>query len=137
MGGFAKKMPAVAVFFTLACLSSLGLPSLAGFVAEFLVFLGAWQSAYSWWAVAGILGAWVTAIYVLRCSRAIFWGEGPPEGHDDLTDARGTEWVALIGLGACLILFGCWPGLILEFIDDTTIDYLGEIVDLTAQGVTK
>ena len=37
-------MPGIAAFFTIAGLSSLGLPGTAGFVAEFLVFLGAWQS---------------------------------------------------------------------------------------------
>jgi NADH-quinone oxidoreductase subunit M len=137
MGGFAKKMPGVAVFFTLACLSSLGMPGLAGFVAEFLVFLGAWSSTHAWWAIAGILGAWVTAIYVLRAARAIFWGEGPSKRHEDITDAKGTEWIALIGLAACLVLFGCWPGLILEVIDGTTLDYLSRIVDVAAVGVTR
>ena len=57
MGGFAKVAPGIAVFFTLAGLSSLGMPGFAGFVAEFLVFLGAWQGGFPWWAIAGILGA--------------------------------------------------------------------------------
>jgi NADH:ubiquinone oxidoreductase subunit 4 (subunit M) len=35
MGGFAHRMPGMAVFFVIAGLSSLGLPGLAGFVAEF------------------------------------------------------------------------------------------------------
>ncbi len=75
MGGFGKVMPAVAVFFTIAGLSSLGLPGTAGFVAEFLVFLGAWQSAHAWWAIPGILGAFITAVYVLRAVKMIFWGD--------------------------------------------------------------
>ena len=79
MGGFAKVMPGVAVFFTLAGLSSLGMPGFAGFVAEFMVFLGAWSSGHVIWALAGIVGAWITAVYVLRAVRAIFWGQGPPE----------------------------------------------------------
>jgi NADH-quinone oxidoreductase subunit M len=124
MGGFAKVMPGIAVFFTLGCLSSLGMPGLAGFVAEFMVFLGAWQSEHSWWAIAGILGAWLTAVYVLRATRAIFWGPGPHSRFTDLSDARGTEWVALATLGACLIIFGAAPGLLLDFIDVATIEYL-------------
>lgn len=125
MGGFARVMPGVAAFFTLAGLSSLGLPGLAGFVAEFMVFLGAWQSEHPWWALPGILGAWVTAVYVLRAARDIFWGEAPrPELAHDLSDARGTEWVALWGLGAALIIFGCFPRLILDFIHVSTMEYL-------------
>jgi len=133
MGGFARKMPAIAVFFTLACLSSLGMPGLAGFVAELQVFLGAWDSIWKagpYWAVAGIFGAWITAIYVLRGSRAIFWGKGPDtEKYPDLKDARGVEWVALLTLGGGLILFGCVPDLILGGIDVATGEYLPRLND--------
>ncbi len=124
MGGFARAMPGVAVFFTLAGLSSLGMPGFAGFVAEFLVFLGAWRSGHTVWAVAGIVGAWITAVYVLRAARAIFWGEGPPERYHDLSDAKGVEWVALVTLGAGLILFGVWPDLVLDPIDIGTTQHL-------------
>lgn len=137
MGGFARRMPTVAVFFTLACLSSLGMPGLAGFVAEFLVFLGAWQSANPWWAIAGILGAWFTAIYVLRSSRAIFWGPGPARRHADISDARGPEYFAILGLGACLVLFGVWPALILTGIDGATADYLARIVAVLSDGAAS
>ena len=129
MGGFAEKMPAVAVFFTLGCLSSLGLPGLAGFVAEFLVFVGAWQSAHPWWTIPAILGAFLTALYVLRAVRVIFWGPGPSDRYHDLTDANGTEWVALVVLGACIVIFGVAPDLILQFVDVSTVEYLAPVLD--------
>ncbi|MBK7584858.1 MAG: NADH-quinone oxidoreductase subunit M [Myxococcales bacterium] len=124
MGGFAKSMPAVAVFFTLAGLSSLGLPGTAGFVSELLVFLGAWQSAHWWWAIPGILGAFITAVYVLRAVRQIFWGPGPSDKFHELSDATGTEWAAPIILGVCIIVFGCYPVIVLDFIDKATPGYL-------------
>jgi NADH-quinone oxidoreductase subunit M len=127
MGGFANKMPAVAVCFTLAGLSSLGMPGLAGFVAELLVFLGAWKSGHPVWAIAGIVGAFITAVYVLRATRAIFWGEGPPARFDHLHDPKGTEWVALVVLGAALIVFGLAPRLILDDIDVATGQHLSGI----------
>lgn len=127
MGGFGRVAPGVAVFFTLAGLSSLGMPGCAGFVAEFLVFLGAFQ-VHPWWAVAGILGAWITAVYVLRAIRAIFWGPGPDvERFPHMGDARGPEWVALLILGTCLILFGVYPRLVLDFIDGTTLTHLAHV----------
>ncbi|MCA9592346.1 MAG: NADH-quinone oxidoreductase subunit M [Myxococcales bacterium] len=125
MGGFARVMPGAAVFFTVAGLSSLGLPGTAGFVAEMLVFLGAWQSMHSWWAIPGVIGAFITAVYVLRAVRMIFWGPGPSEEFHELSDARRTEWGALWILGAALLVFGCWPSLVLDFINTTTPDYLG------------
>ncbi|MCK6506633.1 NADH-quinone oxidoreductase subunit M [Myxococcota bacterium] len=136
MGGFAKAMPAVAVFFTIAGLSSLGMPGLAGFVAELLVFLGAWGGPMPWWALAGILGAWITAVYVLRAVRAIFWGQGPPERYTHLHDPRGPEWVALVVLAGCLILFGVAPRLILDDIDVATGEHLAPVTAVAAEQVT-
>jgi NADH-quinone oxidoreductase subunit M len=124
MGGFAKTMPAVAVFFTLAGLSSLGLPGTAGFVAEMLVFIGAWQSPHWWWAIPGIVGAFITAVYVLRAVRQIFWGPGPSEKFHDLSDASKTEWGAPIVLGTCIVVFGVYPVIVLDYIDKATPMYL-------------
>jgi NADH-quinone oxidoreductase subunit M len=128
MGGFGTVMPGVAAFFTLACLSSLGLPGTAGFVSEFLVFLGAWQSGHYFWAIPAVLGAFVTAIYVLKATRAIFWGPGPIEGFHDLTDARRTEWGALVLLGAGLVVLGLWPRLLLDPIDPGSVGHLTRLV---------
>ncbi len=128
MGGFAKSMPIVAVFFTLAGLSSLGLPGTAGFVAEFLVFLGAFQSAHWWWAIPAILGAFVTAVYVLRAVRRVFWGPGPSSRFEHLADARGTELGALFILGGAIVLFGSWPRLVLDFVDRATVDHIVLVV---------
>ena len=130
MGGFGARMPGVATFFTLACLSSLGLPGTAGFVAEMLVFIGAWKSLHAWWAIPGILGAFITAVYVLRAARHIFWGEGPAEEFHDLSDAKGVEWSPLIILGSGIVLFGFMPSLILDFINRATPDYLSPLTEL-------
>ena len=124
MGGFGLRMPVVATFFTLAALSSLGLPGTAGFVSEFLVFVGAFQGAHYWWAYPAILGAFVTAVYVLRAVRRIFWGVGPSEDFHDLRDAKGTELGALIILGGAIVVAGCWPRLVLDFIDCATTQYV-------------
>ena len=128
MGGFAKVMPMTAAFFTLAGLSSLGLPGTAGFVAEFLVFLGAWQGATPWWAVAGAAGALLTAVYVLRATRTIFWGQGPPPAFAHLEDAKFFERIALWMLGVSIVVLGVWPRLMLDLIDGTTVRYLATIV---------
>ena len=115
MGGFGQRMPGMATLFVIAGLSSLGLPGLAGFVAEFLVFLGAWASAHSWWLFPGVIGAFITAIYVLRAVKMIFLGPIDPK-HDDLRDAHGMEWVTLIVLGGLLIVLGLYPRLLLDSI---------------------
>ena len=90
MGGFGTMMPGIATAFTIGGLSSLGLPATAGFVAEFLTFLGAWGSAYSWWLFPGVIGAFLTSIYVLRVAKQIFWGAKSDDPHfQHLPDATG------------------------------------------------
>jgi NADH-quinone oxidoreductase subunit M len=115
MGGFGARMPGMATFFVIAGLSSLGLPGLAGFVAEFLVFLGAWVSKYWWWLFPGVFGALITAVYVLRAVKMIFHGPPNPD-YPDLPDARGMEWVTLVVLSGLLIVLGLFPRLLLDVI---------------------
>jgi NADH-quinone oxidoreductase subunit M len=120
-------MPAIAAFFTLACLSSLGLPGTAGFVAEFMVFIGAAQSAHAWWVVPAVLGAFVTAVYVLRACKTIFWGPVPEGEFAHLSDARKTEWGAPLVLGAALVVFGFFPRFLLAYIDGASSSNLERI----------
>jgi NADH-quinone oxidoreductase subunit M len=112
MGGFAHRMPGIGVFFVIAGLSSLGLPGLAGFVAELLVFVGAWNAAHPVWLVAGVVGAFITALYVLRAVRTIFLGPAPV-GKVELRDARGVEWLSFVILSGALVVLGVWPRFLL------------------------
>jgi NADH-quinone oxidoreductase subunit M len=128
MAGFGRMMPGIATAFTIGGLSSLGLPATAGFVAEFLSFVGAWQSRHPWWLFPGVLGAFLTAIYVLRVAKQIFWGPPSPDPHfHDLPDALGPEWAALVILIACLVLFGVAPGIALGPIDTATLPILNRL----------
>jgi NADH-quinone oxidoreductase subunit M len=125
MGGFGQMMPGIATAFTVASLSSLGLPATAGFVAEFLTFLGAWQSAYPWWLFPGVLGAFLTSVYVLRVAKQIFWGPKAADPHfQHLPDAQGPEWAALIILVGTLVLFGVAPGIAIGPVDTATVPLL-------------
>ena len=49
---------------------------------------------------------------MLRVARQIFWGPKSADPHfQNLPDAQGTEWVALVILVFVLVLFGVAPGL--------------------------
>jgi NADH-quinone oxidoreductase subunit M len=138
MGGFGTMMPGIATAFTIAGLSSLGLPATAGFVAEFLTFVGAWSSAHPWWLFPGVFGAFLTAVYVLRVTKQIFWSTKSPDPHfAHLPDAQGPEWAALCILVAVLVLFGVAPNLAINSIDTATAPLLQRLNQLTniAEGV--
>ena len=127
MGGFGRAMPGVATAFTLAGLSSLGLPATAGFVAELMTFLGAWRSEHPWWLFPAVAGTFLTAVYVLRVTKQIFWGPPAPD-FPHLEDARGPEWVALAILSLTLVLFGFLPSLALNPVDTATVPLLVRIL---------
>jgi len=127
MGGFGRKMPGIAAVFTIGGLTSLGLPGLSGFVAEVLTFFGAWKSSYRFWLIPAVLGTFITAVYVLRVLKIIFWGELDEKKYPDLVDAKGPEWVALIVLSGVLILFGIYPFLLLKPIDIGVLELLQKI----------
>jgi NADH-quinone oxidoreductase subunit M len=125
MGGFGTMMPGIATAFTIGGLSSLGLPATAGFVAEFLTFLGAWTSAHPVWLFPAVIGAFLTSIYVLRVAKQIFWG--PPSTDprfQNLPDAQGTEWVAIAILVFVIVLFGVVPSIAIGPVDTATIPLL-------------
>jgi NADH-quinone oxidoreductase subunit M len=127
MGGFGRVMPGIATAFTIGGLSSLGLPGTAGFVAEVLTFMGTWRSEVRWWLVPAVAGTFLTAVYVLRVAKQIFWGPPSPHFHH-LEDARGPEWVALVILVGVLVLFGFLPGAALVPVDTATVPLLSRIL---------
>jgi NADH-quinone oxidoreductase subunit M len=127
MGGFGRAMPGIATAFTIAGLSSLGLPATAGFVAELLTFMGAWRSAHAWWLFPAVAGTFLTAVYVLRVTKQIFWGAPSPHFHH-LDDARGPEWVAIGILVGVLVVFGMLPAIALGPVDTATVPLLARIV---------
>lgn len=116
MGGFAKRMPGIAVTMTIGGLASFGLPGTSGFVAEFLSFLGMWLTR-PLLALLSVCGIVLTAIYVLRVLQRIFLGPFREKDYPDLEDARTTEWPAIVALAIVLLLVGLWPRPLVRLID--------------------
>lgn len=125
MGGFATRMPGIAIAFTIGGLASFGLPGTSGFVAEVLVFLGtfhaklasgAYPLLFPSYAIGAVIAIVVTATYVLRVIQRIFHGALDEEKYRDLPTARTTEWVTLWVLGGLLIVIGVYPSWILNMI---------------------
>lgn len=119
MGGLAKVMPALAAFFMLTGLCSLGLPGTSGFVAELSVFLGAFK-AFPVLAVIAITGIVVTAFYVLRLVQTAFFGPLKPE-FAGLPDATPMEFAALALLTVFIVGVGVYPFYIMKVIHSSVL----------------
>ena len=105
--GLSKRMGVTASFFAVAGLASMGLPGLSGFVAEFLVFTGTFKT-YLPLAVLAVIGAGITAVYILRLLAKVFFGPISPR-WEHLTDASGIEMGATGMLVFVLVFVGVWP----------------------------
>jgi NADH:ubiquinone oxidoreductase subunit 4 (subunit M) len=59
---------------------------------------------------------------VLWVAKQIFWGpKSPHPEFQQLSDARGTEWVAIVILVGVIVLFGLVPGIAIGPIDTATV----------------
>ncbi len=113
--GLSKRMGVTAVLFAFAGLASLGMPGLSGFVAEVLVFVGAFQT-YPVAGVFGVIAAMLTAVYILRLMARVFFGPLEP-AWERLTDASRHEAFAGAVLVAVLVLAGVFPRPFTDVID--------------------
>jgi len=118
-GGLAGPAPRLTGAATLAAFASLGLPGLAGFVAELHIFLGAF-GVYPWLAAIGLLGILITAALFLRMLRQMFFGDLPKE-RAGFTDLDRTETALLAGVLILVVLIGIWPTWLLSLIDAASL----------------
>ena len=104
-GGLCTPMPVYAIIFMIVTLSSIGLPGLNGFVGEFLILLGAFQTnkVYATIAATGVIFA---ACYMLWMFQRVVFGKVTNEKNKDLKDLSWRE----IAIFAPLILFIVWIG---------------------------
>ena len=126
LGGLAGRMPFVAAAMLIAGLASLGLPGLSGFVAELLVFLGAYR-AYDWPTVLAVLGIVLAAGYILWMMERTFFGPRR-ERFADLTDASLVEAAPLALMVICIIGVGIYPALLTDMFE-TALDPMVQAIN--------
>ncbi|MBI5835384.1 MAG: NADH-quinone oxidoreductase subunit M [Armatimonadetes bacterium] len=134
-GGLMKVMPRYSGVFIVMAMASLGLPALAGFVAEFHVFIGCLNTGLSA-AAAGLegartlilltafslLGVVLTAAYFLWLMQRILLGEVKEgmleKAHGHLRDFSASEYATMVPLVIATVLIGIIPGqIVLNLID--------------------
>jgi NADH-quinone oxidoreductase subunit M len=112
MGGLAVRMPFIATVFMMAGLASLGLPGLAGFVAEFTTFIGAF-SIFPLATILCVCTIAITAGYILWRLGSVFFGPLMEE-WSGLTDAVWRERFSVGILAAATLLIGIAPAVVAD-----------------------
>lgn len=111
-GGLKRQMPMFATLFLIITLSSVGLPSMNGFVGEFLAMFGAFQAGYEgavpmWMPVAAGAGVVLAAVYLLWMFQKVFYGPNDKPALRKLRDIKPWEQASVW----LLVVFVFWLGL--------------------------
>ena len=126
-GGVAKRMPMLATLFTFAGLASLGLPGLAGFVAEYMAFTGSFKSL-SAITVISVFTMILTAAYLLWMLKRVFYGPFNTR-WSRLPDANLRESIPLFTLAAVIVVVGFYPTFLINVIAPSLTHVLTHTVD--------
>jgi len=124
--GLAGKMPTYTAFILIAFFASLGLPGFSGFIAEIMVFLGAFKSSglggplHESLAIVATLGLVIGAAYYLWTLQRMFFGPLNVKGDfsvDQLSDLNRREYFILLPLALAILFFGIFPQPLMSVID--------------------
>jgi len=107
-GGLAKVMPGYWTIFIIVALSSLGLPGLNGFIGEFLILLGTFQSNQPY-AIISAAGVILAAVYLLWMFRRTMYGPIENEENKKLTDLNLREWLVFVPIVIPIVWIGVYP----------------------------
>ena len=102
----------------LALLAAAGVPGLAGFVAELLVFDGSWV-AFPWPTLVCLLASGLTAVYAIRLFNRVGFGRLDNDRADWVSTSWGERTPALV-LTALVLVAGLWPSMLTGFSETAT-----------------
>ena len=125
-GGLARPMPVYATLFGIVVMSSIGLPSLNGFVGEFLILLGTF-GADRWVAVIASSGVILAALYMLWMYRRVMFGPLTHPENRGLMDLDVREKVAMVALILPMIWIGLYPHPLLRRIEPSVSGLLQQM----------
>jgi NADH-quinone oxidoreductase subunit M len=105
-GGLSKAMPVFAAIFLIMTMSSIGLPTLNGFIGEFLILQGVF-TANKMWAAFAASGIVLGAAYMLYLYQRTMFGKIENPKNEHLHDLNHREFATF----APLLVLAVWMGL--------------------------
>lgn len=109
LGGLWKKMPVTLTCFLVAAASISGVPPFNGFFSKELVYDGALERGWIFYAAA-ILGSFLTAASFLKLGHSAYFGKISKE-NEGVKEAPVQMLVPMIVIAGLCVLFGLWNSL--------------------------
>ena len=123
--GIQHVAPIFAGVFTVVMLSSVGLPGLNGFVGEFLILIGSFESA-RWWTIVATVGVVLAALYLLWAYQRVFHGE-PDEANSSFKELNAKEGLLMAVFVAIILFTGVYPKPMLERIEPSVNSFIEHV----------
>jgi NADH-quinone oxidoreductase subunit M len=141
LGGLARIMPFAGLAFGFGVFAAIGLPGLANFAGEIMIFFGAFEHGWTMdgfhiFQIATVLALWgvvISTVYMLRAYRKTFMGTMRAQWKG-LVELRPTPRVPVILLVGALICYGFFPQTFVRIVAPTFRTYLttntGDLTDM-------
>lgn len=111
-GGIAKSVPVLTFFMLFSVFASAGLPGLNGFVGEFMILIGSFDSDVIGNPIliaVATTGVIFAAVYLLWMVYKTFFGPLTNEANREMKDLNGREIGILVPMAALMLLLGFAP----------------------------
>jgi NADH-quinone oxidoreductase subunit M len=135
-GGLARQIPVFSTFFMIVTLSSIGLPGLNGFVGEFMILLGSFNSTVlgsPWYVIFAATGVVFAAVYMLWMFQRVVFGVSRSEENSKLVDLSSREIGLLLPIVLFIVWIGVYPSTFLEK-SESTMQRVVDKLELVQRG---
>jgi NADH-quinone oxidoreductase subunit M len=122
LGGLSKIMPVASTYFIVAAMASMGIPCLASFWGELVVFISAFK-VYPVRGAMAVAALVISALFMLRVVQKTFYGP-KNEQFEQLTDVPFGLAVPRMILVAVLVFFGLYPSILFDVIETASIPFI-------------
>src|SRR5437868_11598064 len=131
-GGLSKIMPVYAAIFLIMTMSSIGLPTLNGFIGEFLILQGVFVASKVWAAFAAS-GVVLGAAYMLYLYQRTMFGKIENPKNEGLPDLNAREFATFAPLLALAVWIGLYPAPVLRRLDTSVQNVVARVNPTYAQ----
>jgi len=122
LGGLSRIMPVASTYFIVAAMASMGIPCLASFWGELVVFISAFK-VYPVRGAMAVVALVISALFMLRVVQKTFYGPINTK-YEQLPDVSIRLGVPRMILLAVLVFFGLFPSFLFDVIDTATVPFI-------------
>jgi NADH-quinone oxidoreductase subunit M len=119
-GGLFPLIPVYGGILIFVSMASLGLPTMGGFISEFLVVRGAWP-VFTLFTILSMIGLFFTGAYILKGIKQVLYGPLNERWKGHLSEINVREAFIITPLMVLSLLIGIWPSVLLNVINQAVM----------------